>query len=553
MNFKKYAKKSLVLKELIRAYRNQYKPNWRSVENKELLLKPITKPAKRILIATGGGGYAAAKQIESLLSASLTLRGANVDVLICDGILPACFQTTIDWDSNELKFSMDGTSRLNCYTCYKGAENTYSAINANLLKFSEYITDDDNKNLAALSDDININELTKYSIYGIGIGEHATAGALRFYAKASLTDRHSEKVLRRYFHAALLTHLVCEKLYSKNNYDHLVLHHGIYVPQGIISETAMKHSIPTTTWHVAYRKKCFVFSHGGTYHKTLMSEALSNWENIEFSEEKKKKIIGYLASRWNGTNDQISFSRYLRSNFAEQVEFCNGENRKSILMLTNVLWDAQLHYPNNAFKSMMDWIIYTIKYFSRRTDLILVIRIHPAEISGTLPSRQKVNDEIEREIGPIPENIKIVGPESGISTYKLAEACDCALIYGTKTGVELTAMGIPTVVAGEAWIRGKGVSIDVSSPEEYFNTLEQLPLNNRLNDELKERALKYAYHFFFRRMIYVNSIKNTKSHASFDYNFKDVKQIMPGVDKGLDAICDGILYGKEFIYEDGSS
>jgi hypothetical protein len=549
MNLRDYAKKSVALKEIIRGYRNLYRPKWNLVENKESLKNNIGNSNKRILVATGGGGYAAAKQIESLLSASLAIRGAHVDVLLCDGILPACFQTTIDWDSNELKFSEQGTSKLNCYSCYKGAEQTYSAININIIKFSDYITSEDVKKLAIISENINIDELKKYTINEIGIGEHATAGALRYYARATLSDKYSEKVIRRYFHAALITHQVCVKLYSQIKYSNLVLHHGIYVPQGIISETAIKYRIPTTTWHVAYRKQCFIFSHEGTYHKTLMSEHSSNWENIDFNTEKKKKIIEYLASRWQGINDQISFTKSLRGNSKERNELDNEQNIKSILMLTNVMWDAQLHYPNNAFNSMMDWIIYTIKYFSNRNDLRLIIRIHPAEISGTLPSRQRVRDEIERELGPLANNIKIIGPESGISTYKLAESCDCALIYGTKTGVELTAMGIPTIVAGEAWIRGKGVSIDVSSPEEYINILDQLPLNKRLSNEIKERALKYAYHFFFRRMIYISSIKNTKTHASFNYEFKDISDLSPGKDKGLDAICNGILNGEEFIYE----
>ena len=52
------------------------------------------------------------------------------------------------------------------------------------------------------------------------------------------------------------------------------------------------------------------------------------------------------------------------------------------LMLTNVLWDAQLHYPNNAFKSMTEWILYTVKYFSKRSDTQLIIRVHPAEVSA---------------------------------------------------------------------------------------------------------------------------------------------------------------------------
>ena len=36
--------------------------------------------------------------------------------------------------------------------------------------------------------------------------------------------------------------------------------------------------------------------------------------------------------------------------------------RPTILLLTNVIWDAQLHYPANAFPNMIVWLIETIRY-----------------------------------------------------------------------------------------------------------------------------------------------------------------------------------------------
>ncbi len=60
-----------------------------------------------------------------------------------------------------------------------------------------------------------------------------------------------------------------------------------------------------------------------------------------------------------------------------------------------------------------------------------------------------------------------------MSTYALMSLCNAAIIYGTKMGVELTSVGLPVIVAGEAWIRNKGLTHDASSPEEYFRILER--------------------------------------------------------------------------------
>lgn len=547
MKIKDLSKKSLIVKELVRAKRNKYVPEWKSVKNLNLL-KDI-KSNTKILIATGGGGYSAAKQIESLLSVALKLRNVEVEVLLCDGILPGCFQTTIDWDSNEKKFAKNGTSNIHCKTCFKGAHKTYKMLGVAERKISELLHEHEKEKLRKLSEIISIEDIPSYKDDGVSVGEHAMAGALRYYAKANLDDKYSDQILRRYFFAALLTHQACKNLFNLENYSSLVLHHGIYVPQGIISETSMKFKIPTITWHVAYRKQCLIFSHNGTYHKTLMDEPVENWLNMRFSESKRLRIADYLSTRWSGKNDQISFSRDLASDTDLEMNLID-KDLPTALMLTNVLWDAQLHYPNNAFKSMTEWILYTVKYFSKRSYIQLIIRVHPAEVSGTLPSRQTVKDEIKKRYGELPKNIIFIGPESNLNTYKLANLSDCALIYGTKTGVELTSMGIPTIVAGEAWVRGKGSTIDVNNPEEYENALNKIPFNKRLSEEKKINALKYAYHFFFRRMIFLKSIKYSNSHNTFNYTFNNIEDLLPGNDKGLDVICDGIIHKKEFIYDE---
>ena len=49
-------------------------------------------------------------------------------------------------------------------------------------------------------------------------------------------------------------------------FDTVVLNHGIYVPQGIISEVAKSYGLQVVTWFTAYKDKSFLFSHDETYH-----------------------------------------------------------------------------------------------------------------------------------------------------------------------------------------------------------------------------------------------------------------------------------------------
>ncbi len=121
------------------------------------------------------------------------------------------------------------------------------------------------------------------------------------------------------------------------------------------------------------------------------------------------------------------------------------------------------------------------------------------------------------------------------------------IIFNTKAGVEMASMGVPVIVAGEAWVRGKGFATDVSSPEDYFQILDSLPLPEAMTTERRELADRYAYHFFFRRMIPLPFIMPTKT-GHFQVNIKAKDELAPGRWPGLDAICNGILNGSPFIY-----
>jgi hypothetical protein len=202
---------------------------------------------------------------------------------------------------------------------------------------------------------------------------------------------------------------------------------------------------------------------------------------------------------------------------------------------------------------MLTWIFTSIDYFKTRPELQLVIRVHPAEIQGGLPSRQKIHDEIKERYTRVPPNVFIVEPESPLSTYAIMEKCDSVIIYNTKTGIELAAMGIPVIVAGEAWIRNKGFSTDVSSPDEYRRVLDRLPFSERMSADETLRAKKYAYHFFFRRMIPLEFMEAAGGNPPFRLKLNSLDQLQPGSSRGLDLICDGILNEADFIFDNENS
>jgi hypothetical protein len=309
--------------------------------------------------------------------------------------------------------------------------------------------------------------------------------------------------------------------------------------------------VRVSTWNVAYRKRRFIFSHDDTYHHTLMSEPREYWEGLDLSPSQDRELTKYLASRREGLFDWIVFHRPTKQDPAEIARRAGIDPSKPVIgLLTSVSWDAQLHYPANAFPSMLEWLVQTCEYFAGRPELQLLIRVHPAEISGFPPSRQPILRELRKRLPRLAPNIIVVPPESGMGTYALMSLCNAVIIYNTKTGVELTSIGQPVIVAGEAWIRNKGLTWDAGSPEEYRRILDRLPFPGPLEAGHVARARRYAYHFFFNRMIPLPFVEPKAGYPLYTLRLDRLSRLRPGESAGLDTICDGIVGAGPFVLRD---
>lgn len=528
-------------------------PDWTEILKADHALwheaRNAAKDGPKVLLATSTGGHQHVTPIESMLAVALTLRGANVHFLLCDEFLPACLQAMSIEFWNTSSFARHGPKSL-CSHCFQAGQAAYQPLGLPIHFYSRLVSSAEQKTADELSHSMPLAEIADCRLDGLAVGEHALAGTLRFFARGTLSDEpHGEAILRRYLKASLLTIYAVRRLLERFNFEVSCFHHGIYVPQGLIGEVSRQRGARVVNWVPAYRKQSFIFSHGDTYHHTLMSEPASVWEDITWKGEMEADVLDYLKSRAKGTHDWIYFHDKPQEDLAQITrEIGIDFSKPTIGMLTNVVWDAQLHYPANAFPNMLDWIRQTIGYFAKRPNLQLLIRVHPAEIRGMLPSRQRVVDEIRKSFPVLPSNVFVIPPEGQISTYAAMFPCDSVIIYGTKTGVELSSFGMPIIVAGEAWIRNKGLTLDPQTVEEYFQILDRLPFGKRLDETTMRRARMYAYHFFFRRMIPLSFIRPASGWWPYLVEIAGLEDLLPGCDPGLDTICDGILNGANFVF-----
>lgn len=505
--------------------------------------------APRVLIATSVGGHLAALQFDSYLAVALTLRGVRVAFLLCDAALPACMAAQHDWYPNRDRFLNDGSRKDICQACFPIGDAFLRPLGLPVYRFSQFAEPGDRPKIARETAGIGSGAARSFQFRDLPVGEHALAGTLRFFARADLEGvAKGEEVFWRYLEAGCQTALTAERLSQAFDYDVLIAHHGIYIPQGLWVAATRQNGRRVVTWNPGYKKNSFILSHGDSYHHTMITEDVALWDGGPLDSGREAALMAYLEKRRTGESDWISFGSGAGGTFAGCLEQLGLDPGKpTIGMLTSVTWDAQLHYESNAFSDQLQWVDASLDAFKDRKDVNLIVRIHPAELTGNIPSQQKIADHIAAHFPALPPHIAVIHPENPMNTYALMEGCDSVLIYSTKMGVELTARGIPVIVAGEAWIRDKGFSTDARSPEHYRQIVGGLPGGRRLEPEKQARAQRYAHHFFFRRMVPLPGFTPRPGFPPYTLSIEGLEAMAPGSDANLDMAARNILTGEPFL------
>lgn len=529
-------------------------PDWRQILESESQLWRSSRERRerRVLVGTVAGGHPACAAVESTIAASLTLRGADVEVLLCDGALPACLQCSADQFPDLDAFVKTGPKSDLCAPCYEGGLTAYNPLGLKIRRLSEFLTPEDYSDAAKIAQSLDSETIKQFRYDDIDVGEHAYAGTLRYFASGDL-EQEGElgwSVARKFIETGILARMASRRLFQDNRYDCVFMNHGIYVPHGIIRVSAQKVGIRAAIWELAARSSCIHVAHEDAVF-SLINEPTSVWEDMRWSDAAENELMAYVQSRWSGSLDWIYKEMHAGSQTHKEEferEFGIDFSKPTFGLLTNVIWDAALFYPAKAFNGLVEWMVETINYFAEKPDFNLVIRVHPAEVRGNMTTRQTAKGELSKVFPEFPKNVYFVPPESRANTYALMSLCDAAIIYGTTTGMELTSVGIPVITAGQAFIKNKGITLDANSKEEYFAILDRLPLGQRMTKAQITRARKYAYNYYFRQCVPLACTEAVKDWPPLKINLSSLSQLMPGEDLGIDVVCNGILDGAEFTF-----
>lgn len=487
------------------------------------------------------GGRTVELVLQALLSHALNLRGVRSKFILCDRKLPICLSKVID------NINVDS-----CYSCYYMGKKFASNLNIPINWIGDFIKDNDITDANKLVSSLNFDEYCGLNYKGVNIGQYAEAATKRFLLTGVIEDREFDKsIFSKYLVSAVLHVELSERILTKIKPTHLITNNIAYLP-GVFVEYFNKNGVKCIVCDFGTLKDAIILNHLDHERKELFQISSKTWKNYSariLLDIQKKELEDLLTSRAKGIGMQVDHGKFAQIKSKEEIAKLLNisiDTKKNIgILFTNLPWDASLVGVDVVFKDPFEWVYETINWFAHRNEKMLIVKVHPAEeIHGT---RLSFLSYIHSKFPELPENIKILPPKTEISTYGLFDIADYGIVYVSTAGLEMAIKGKPVITTAQTHYREKGFTFDATDKKEYFDLLENAK-KLEMTPKMMDLANKYGYLHFCDRDIPFKFIKFGGEYLSSPkLRLNDWHELLPGSDKNLDAVCGGILYGKEFL------
>lgn len=474
----------------------------------------------RILVASLRG-WPSHNAYELVIAQALRLRGAQVALLTCGGGMPAC---ELGWARR--------THPRPCDRCAWLTDRVSEVAGLDHFRLGDLLPwgEDARRAPAEPRGDGMVNPYDTSSI------------SVAWLLKATQLDRvpGAREVANDFAVAAGGVERAAEAVLDEFEPDIVLLLNGLFGAERVIREVALDRGVRAPTYEIAPRGGALVLSQDAAAPDYELDQLWAALRDRPLSDRQRSEVIGLLDDRAHGVGAHESY--YDRPeddpNELRRRLGLNGRERVASLF-TNVTWDSATIGHDIGFASMFDWVEHAVRLAGCQ-DLVLVVRIHPAE--GRWGTREEVQEVIISRLGEIPANVRFVSAEDALSSYALLDISDLLLTYTTTVGLEAAVRGKQVAVAGDTHYRGRGFTTDISGPDDLARVLALEPAP--LPAENVERAIRYAHMFFFRAMIPFPLIETQDGKVR---RFPQrAAELAPGADPHLDWICERILDGGHF-------
>ena len=367
----------------------------------------------------------------------------------------------------------------------------------------------------------SFEQLIKTDYCGARVGKYAASTVLRHLrvGRLDLSDRTVRDALLPFLHRAMCYARTAEAIVETLRPQLVLSVDTGYSPRGELFDLCLAAGIDTITWNAAHRNNQLMLKRYSRGNREVHPASLSAstwgelqakpWTEADRNLLRRELVGSYTSGEWYS---EVGTQFHTKLEDPAEVRRTLGleDGKKTVVVFPHIFWDGTFFYGTDLFESYEEWFVETMKVAYTNPCVNWIVKIHPANIVKNM--RDGVGSEPSeltaiRSLGESPPpHVRIIQPDSRLSTLSLYSVMDyCVTVRGT-VGIEAASFGIPVLTAGTGRYDRLGFTVDSESRSQYLDRLAHIQDLPSLTARERELAERFAYGVFIARPLTLRTV-----------------------------------------------
>lgn len=424
---------------------------------------------------------------EALVASALKQAGENIVYAVCDGMFAdGCVVMT----AHRLTPSSPKAQReAICQMCRKRRDVLVAGLGATMVKLDDFLPLAERERIANVASTVEPEQIVDFVADGQNVGRIALHETIIHFKLTSLEEMKADSLADfrfRLMHVMFSLHAT-QAMLRTTTPDRIVAYNTNVSTNYVMMLEAERSGVPTFGLHAGGNMdnrfaSLYVFRKNmALLYKDWMARFESEWAALPTTARGIELATRHFLALTSGKTLWVYSEPKKNSYFDARAHYGVQSGQKLILATLSSydeLYSSQMTgliaSPELMFSTQVEWMQELIDHVAKRTDLFLVIRVHPRELPNL---RDKIHSNHAKRLAValanLPPNVKVNWPEERISLYDLLPHVDVGLNGWSSTGKEMALLGIPVVIfTGEILFYPASLNILASTKAEYFTLID---------------------------------------------------------------------------------
>lgn len=371
----------------------------------------------------------------------------------------------------------------------------------------------------------SMEDLKTATFRGAGVGRQALSTESRHVHEGTvdLADPGVRDDVRRFLALAIRNAAAAGRVLDDVDPQLVLFNERNYAAEGPLSDVALARGLNVIQFVAGFADDALVFKRYTNETRALHPKALSDasWDRVRamaWTPERDRELEEDFRRRYAGE----TYVARLHAGWAREQSL--GEivarlgldpARKTAVIFSHVLWDANMFYGRDLFRDQEEWFVESVRAACANDHVNWIVKLHPANVwklrrdgyEGELAEHKAIRGKV----GPLPPHVQLLEPDADISPRSLFSVTDYGLTIRGSIGFELPCFGVPVLTAGTGYYSGRGFTIDSDTPEQYLARIAAIHELPPLDEAARVLARKHAYALFRLRQTRFTSFRQVYS------------------------------------------